>query len=109
MIIAFGNLLNTVLSYFNINTTIISFLVSIGILPILFLYITSYVFKFCIYHRLFLHYIVVNNIICAIDELYYPIPVSNRGYLMIHFIVAGVFLFLILFTRNKCKIQQKVC
>ena len=56
MIYALLSLLNTTLSYFDINTVILSYIGSVSFITLLFLYITSYVFKFCEYHRMFIHY-----------------------------------------------------
>ena len=67
MIIATCCLLNTFLSYLNIETEILSYLSGIGLLPALFLYLSSLAFKFCIYHRMFIYYTIINNIVCYID------------------------------------------
>lgn len=117
MLMAALFLLNTILSYFNIDCSFISYVAGIGILPLLFFYVASYMFKFCKYHRMFLHYIVVNNIICFIDYNY-TIPISNRSYLLLHIIIAGLFLFIILYLKKKherlfkedyCKAPQGNC
>ena len=55
----------------------------------IFIFVSSYVFKFCEYHRVPLYYIIVNNLISIID-LYIGIPVSNYELLMIHSFVAGI-------------------
>jgi hypothetical protein len=74
--------LNTVLSYFDIDLIILSYIGGVSLLPILFLYLSSYVFKFCAYHRMPLHYIVLIWALNIIDT-YIGIPVSDLGYLMI--------------------------
>lgn len=103
IIIAGCCLLNTIMSYIGIKTELLTYIAGIGILPIAFFYLTSYVFKFCEYHRMFLHYIVVNNIICYIDYVY-EIPVSDKQYLILHFMIAGIFMFLIIYLKFKlCK------
>lgn len=95
-------LLNTVLSYFGIDYSIISYLAGVGLIPWLFIMLASYTLRFCEYHRMFLWYIIVNNIVCWIDDNY-GLPVSDRGYLVLHFIVAGLFLFLVLYFYQKCR------
>ena len=55
------SLLNTTLSYFDINTVILSYIGSVSFITLLFLYITSYVFKFCEYHRMFIHYTTITE------------------------------------------------
>jgi hypothetical protein len=102
MIMAGLFLLNTVLSYFDIDYSIISYLAGIGLIPWLFLMLASYTLKFCEYHRMFLWYILINNIVCWIDANY-GLPVSDRGYLILHFILAGFFLFLVLYFYQKCR------
>ncbi len=100
MIMAGLFLLNTVLSYFDIDYSVISYLAGIGLIPWLFIMLASYTLKFCEYHRMFLWYILVNNIVCWIDTNY-GLPVSDRGYLILHFILAGFFLFLVLYFHQK--------
>ena len=95
-------LLNTVLSYFGIDYSIISYLTGVGLIPWLFILAASYTLRFCAYHRMFLWYILVNNIVCLIDDNY-DIPVSDRGYLVLHFIIAGIFLFLVLYFYQRCR------
>lgn len=36
-------------------------------MPIAFLYLASYVFEFCEYHRIFLHYVAIDTILTTID------------------------------------------
>ena len=59
---------NTVLSYFYIESRTFSYLASIGLIPWLFIYYAADIFHFCKYHKMFLWYILVNNLICWIDE-----------------------------------------
>lgn len=103
MLIAICCLLNATLSYFYIETEILSYIAGIGILPISFLYLSSYVFKFCLYHRIFLHYVVINNAICFIDDKY-GIPLEDREFLLLHILIFGTCLFIILYLKFRiCK------
>lgn len=102
MIMAGLYLCNTILSYFDIDLTIFSYLAGVGFVPWLFIMVASYLFHFCEYHRMFLWYIVVNNLICWIDEDF-GLPISNRSYFVLHVIIAGVFMFLALYYHQKCK------
>jgi hypothetical protein len=102
MLLASLYLINTVLSYFNIDLTILSFLGGISIIPLIFILISSYVFRFCEYHRMFLYYIVTDDIINLYDW-YFIIPFSAKQLLIMHLIIAGIFLFFILFLYvNHC-------
>ena len=57
MILAGIYLSNTILSYFlNIDLIVLSYIGGISLLPLIFLYLSSYVFRFCIYHRVFLFF-----------------------------------------------------
>lgn len=106
MLLAGLFLLNTILSYFYIDLTIISYLASVGFFPWLFIMIASYLFHFCEYHRMFLWYIMANNILCWLDYEY-TLPISNRSYFLIHIIVAGLFLFLVLYFHQKYRNSLK--
>ena len=106
MVLAGLFLLNTILSYFYIDWSIISYLASVGFIPWLFIMMASYRLHFCEYHRMFLWYILVNNILCWIDYEY-TLPISNKGLFLLHIIVAGLFLFLVLYFHQKCKRNLK--
>ena len=66
IVIAIIYFLNTVLSYFKLYPKVLNYLVFI--LLIVFVYIASYLLKFCEYHRMFLHYVVVTWIINTNDD-----------------------------------------
>ena len=102
MILAFTALLNSILSYFNIDLYILSYIGGISIFTMVFLYLSSYVFKFCEYHRMFLHYIVVNDTI-NIYDYYIGIPLDNLQLFSLQMIIAGISLFLILYLYLKHK------
>ena len=85
-ILALLHFSNTILSYYNLEHRIINYLADVSIIPLVFLYISSYVFKFCSYHRIFLHYIVINNLICIYD-VYVGIPVTDFNYLILHTLI----------------------
>ena len=106
MILAFTALLNSILSYFNIDLYILSYIGGISIFTMVFLYLSSYVFKFCEYHRMFLHYVVVTQIINTIDY-YIGIPINDLEYLCLQMIIAGISLFIILLLYYKT--NKKLC
>jgi hypothetical protein len=108
MLLAGCYLLDTILSYFYIDLPIFSILGGMSILPLIFLYISSYVFHFCEYHRMFLHYVVVNDILSWIDYSY-ELPIDNFAYFTLHIAIAGIFLFIILYLKVKYGIHTKGC
>lgn len=102
MVLAGLYALNTILSYFGIEWQIFSMLGWISLFPLAFLYISSYTFRFCKYHRMFLHYIVMNDIICWIDYSF-TLPITNWEYLMIHLILMFVCIVIIVYLKMKNK------
>ena len=100
MLLATIYLVNTVLSYYDIIIPVLSYIGGLSFIPLVFMYVSSYVFRFCSYHRMFLHYIVVNDSINLIDY-YYTLPISDWEFLILHMSVAGVSLFIILYLYVK--------
>lgn len=106
MLLALTTLLNQTLSYFGIDLEVLGFIGGVSLLPIIFLYLASYCFGFCSYHRMFLHYVVVCDILTLFDY-YIGIPVSNIGLFLINLIIAGISLFLILYLHQHDKCNQR--
>ena len=102
MLLALIAMLNMLFDFFGIDSGILSMIGGISLLPLLFLYLVSFVFQFCVYHRMFLHYILVNNILTWFDY-YIGIPVSNEFLFGMHVFVVGLFLFLVLYFYRKEK------
>lgn len=100
MVFAGLSLLNTILSYFNIDLVILSYIGSVSVLTLLFMYLSSVVFRFCAYHRMFTHYTSVNWILNIIDY-YIGIPISDRSLFIIYLSITGLFLFYILYLKFK--------
>ena len=98
MLLAFTALLNTVLSYFNIDVPVLSYIGGVSILPLIFLYLSSYAFQFCEYHRMFLHYVTVNWIL-NIYDYYIGIPLSDKGLFLLLMSLACVFMFAALYMH----------
>lgn len=103
MLLALTTLLNQTLSYFGIDLEVLGYIGGVSLLPIIFLYLASYCFGFCSYHRMFLHYVVVCDILTLFDY-YVGIPVSDVELFLINLIIAGISLFLVLYLHqhDKC-------
>lgn len=99
-VMAFFHFLNTVLSYVGYNDIYISNMFGIGTVPLFYIIFSSHTYGFCLYHRLFAYYIGVNNAICFIDYNY-ELPISDRRYLLLHIIVAFIFLSAIVYLKLK--------
>ena len=100
MVMAFIFWINTVLSYFDIDLEVFSYIGSCSIITIVYLYISSYVLRFCEYHRMFLHYVCIIWFI-NIYDYYIGIPVDDISMLMIYQIITGICLFTILYLYVK--------
>lgn len=81
--------INTTGAYFGYDTAVLSYVSGISLIPWLFMLVASIVFRYCIYHRFLLYYIMIDNIINIIDY-YIVIPVEDYKILMIHYILLGV-------------------
>lgn len=90
--------LNTIISYFGIH--IKAFAHCFVFCLIGFVYVASYLLKFCEYHRMFLHYIVIIYIINCIDY-YIGIPIDDYDLLILYSIITIISLFIILYLKIK--------
>lgn len=100
VIIMFCYVTNSILSYYKIDNIMLSTIGGLSILTWIFLYVSSFVFKFCIYHRIPLYYILVADIINYYDYLV-GIPMSDKSLLVLHLIIVGISLLLIVFFKFK--------
>ena len=95
-------LINAILSYFDIYIDGLNILAGTSFLTLIPMYISSYAFKFCKYHRMFINYILTHKLIANYD-MYVGIPVSDLTLLWIYMILAGIFAFIIIYLHQKCK------
>lgn len=100
ILIALCYVLNTVMAVFGIYIELLSNIAGMSLLTWIFLYIATYVFKFCIYHKMFLWYILVDDILNIVDY-YYELPIETGNLLMLHNSIIGIFLFIILYIYVK--------
>lgn len=105
IVIAALYLNNAILSYLNISSDIPSGLGGISLLVWLYLYISSWVNGFCIYHRLFLYYIAAQETLAWYDYEV-GIPFSDKGMILLDLILFGLTLILVVYLKFKaCKKQ----
>lgn len=98
MVLAFLALLSTIFDRYEVNSVILNYIMFFTVY--LFLYLSSYVFKFCEYHRMFLHYIILTNII-SIYDVYIGIPLNYYLMFRLYLIITGIFAFIILYMYVK--------
>lgn len=99
--------INTVLSIFIIDVPALSYIAGISLLPFIFILLSSFVFKFCVYHRVPLYYILLNDALNTIDS-YYDIPIENRTFLIIHLVIFFMCFITIFTLRKKCNYDNNV-
>ena len=102
MLLALSAMIGMLLDFFGKDSSIFSFIGGVSLLPLLFLYLASYVFRFCEYHRMFLHYVVANNVLTYADY-YIGLPIDNAALFMVHIFLIGLFMFLVLYFYRKEK------
>lgn len=99
-----------VITGFGIILQIVSHYLGLVIAPIGFMYISSYIFKFCNYHRMFIHYIAIIELM-NVTNWYFKIPITNDLYNGIQIIITILFLFLAIVMyikkRKNIKLYKK--
>lgn len=90
--------LNSTISFFHGNDIPLNYLGGMSLLPILYLYLASYVFKLCEYYRMFLHYTVVINVI-NIYDYYIGIPISNLNMYLLCVLITTITMFIVIYLK----------
>lgn len=92
-----------VFAYFDISIWIFSILGGISFIPLIFIFIASYAFKFCKYHRIPLYYVLANMVLSIIDTLI-EIPIDDLQYLYLTLILFGITICWFILSKYKiCK------
>lgn len=97
IIIALFYVLNTITALVGIDIPVLSHIAGMSLFTWIFMYIAAWVFQFCIYHRMFLYYILTTDLINIYD---YYIGI-NYDIVPIHITLIGTSLFLILYFYVK--------
>lgn len=100
IIIAAIVLLNAILARFDLYIDELNYIAGTSFLTLIPMYISSIVYKFCKYHRMFIHYILTHKIVATID-IYIGIPLEDGMLLLLYLIIAGIFAFLALYLHQK--------
>ena len=106
MIMSFSYLVMFLLFEYAERYVIIPHIIGTVIAPLLFLYLTSYVFKFCFYHRIFLHYYAFISILNVSDH-YRCNPLSMGVSTFIHDSVTILFIIVVVFIYYKKFLKKK--
>lgn len=102
IIIALLYFIDTILDALEVEIDALSHLFGLSFLPWCFLLLSSFVFKFCLYHRLPLYYIAINHIISLIDY-YIGIPIGLQGWIVGHILMLFMFIVLMIVNHQKNK------
>ena len=104
IVVAILSFTDTILSYLGYEGATISYI--IALLVWLFLYLSSFCFKFCRWHRVFLYYLLIEGIINWYDYTYI-IPLELRPMIAIQLSLAAIFLFIGLYLYKHDKFPRK--
>lgn len=102
-----GILVNNTLCMFDINHVInyiLDFTIGNSILTTIFMFICSYMFGFCLWYRLILSANLINIIIAMTDSIY-RLPLSDIQLLLSYYIVYSVFI--IVATINHVRLNER--
>lgn len=98
MIVSLAYLIIATSYCFGVDMSIMSNIAGMSFIPLLFMYVSSYVFGFCSYHRMFLHYIAFNDVINIVDVY---MNIQCRMFLASCVSIIGIALFIILYLYVK--------
>ena len=104
MLLAICEAFNSVLYFMGIEAPALSFIGGTSFIPLVFIYIASLVFRFCVYHRMFIYYVATIHLLNIVDYTI-GLPISNESILSIHVFITALFLFLILHLYRR----EKLC
>ena len=107
IIIAIIYIVNTLSTYFYVDIPLLSMIGGLSLLPLGKLYLSSFTYKLCTHHRMFIYYIFLHNVISGIDYYMDGIPISDRGYLLLEVVLFGIFLFLYIIFKRKYDFSNK--
>lgn len=105
-----GILVNNTLCMFDINHAInyiLDFTVGNSILTTIFMFICSYMFGFCLWYRLILSANLINIIIAMTDSIY-RLPLSDIQLLLSYYIVYSVFIIVATINHVRHNERDKV-
>lgn len=91
-----------ILGRFELEYKILSVISYTSILSLVFLYFASYIFQFCEYHRMFLHYISFVTVYHIID-IFVDIPFEDECIFTILMIITFIFMVITLYKYLKDK------
>lgn len=107
MIMVFSYLMMFVLANSFEKFVIIPHILGTVIAPLTFIYLTSYVFRFCAFHRMFIHYYAFIELL-NVTDYYIKIPISDTTICILHdsvtigFLILVTITYIIKYKKDKC-------
>lgn len=101
-------LANTICSCLGVPMPILSFIGGNSILSIMFLWLTVHTFRYCIYTKMFVYYILVSAVLTVIKSIF-TLPVSALGFIAINLILFGIALLITLILYVKYNKTVALC
>lgn len=90
VLLAIVDIIHTSFSYFNIDAFSLTIFDGLSICTTVLLYLLSYTFSYCKYHRIPIHYMLVSNSLAIIDY-YIGIPLTDKALYCLYLIIFGIF------------------
>lgn len=94
-IAALVDLISIILVFMDMGSFMLDYVFGTSVISLVPMYIMSYAFKFCKYHRMILNYILANRIVFLVDSLF-KLSVEDISLFLIYLGIAGIFLILII-------------
>ena len=94
--------INTILRCLGVYFYILNILAGVSVLSLLFLYSASYVFDYCEYHRMFIHYIAIATAFRML-EFYGILALSSTTLYITLMIITFIFMIITLYKYLKDK------
>ena len=87
--------------------TFCSILGDTSLLPLLFILIASFLFKFCLYHRIFIYYLLYYDIITWLDYIF-VFSLSSKIFISINLLLFAIIFAIALYLYLKRKPNIKI-
>lgn len=103
-----GILIGNTLCYFDIVNNfvlLIDYLFGNNLTNIIFVYVASYVFKFCSWHRYIVTCNLINITIVQYDVMF-TMPITDKQLLLSYYIVATIFSLIAIYSKFHCHVKS---
>lgn len=98
---------NLIFDLIGIPTIIFSILGDSSLITVLFILLASFLFQFCIYHRLFIYYILLYDIISWLDYIFI-FDLNSKLFISISIIIFVIICIIALYLHIKDNEQVKI-